>query len=165
MKKIDIQITKGAIKGFAVEMADGLPQVTATVALFTEGGKEVTTYSISTHTYYGTNTFELPAQMIAPIKEITARLEAVLIHERNKSMHLQEVKPEALAETPIYGVPILKRENLEDYLGDGVYAVQNESRGVWLFANDSKEPTDSIFLKPEVYDALTRFWIKFKENQ
>jgi hypothetical protein len=49
-------------------------------------------------------------------------------------------------------------ENLNDYLGDGVYATQAENEGVWLLANDFDDPTDRIFLEFAVYEALKRFF-------
>lgn len=42
------------------------------------------------------------------------------------------------------------------YLGDGVYAIYN-GYGIWLHANDDREPTDRIFLEPEVLVMLNRF--------
>jgi len=43
------------------------------------------------------------------------------------------------------------------YLGDGVYAIF-DGCGIWLHANDHKHPTDRIYLEPEVFAALNRFW-------
>lgn len=42
------------------------------------------------------------------------------------------------------------------YLGDGVYAIF-DGYGVWLHANDHKDPTDRIYLEPQVMQALIRF--------
>ncbi len=46
---------------------------------------------------------------------------------------------------------------ISDYLGDGVYFVQ-EQYGFWLRANDHRVgmATDEIFIEPEVFDALIR---------
>jgi hypothetical protein len=41
------------------------------------------------------------------------------------------------------------------YLGDGVYAMF-DGYGVWLHAKRHDNPTDKIYLKPEVLDALNR---------
>jgi hypothetical protein len=41
------------------------------------------------------------------------------------------------------------------YLGDGVYAIF-DGYGVWLHANDHKDPTDKIYLEPEVFEALRK---------
>ena len=44
----------------------------------------------------------------------------------------------------------------KDYLGDGVYAIF-DGYGIWLHANDHLNPTDRIYLEPEVFKALGRF--------
>lgn len=44
----------------------------------------------------------------------------------------------------------------KEYLGDGVYAIF-DGYGIWLHANDHKNPTDRIYLESPVYDALVRF--------
>ena len=44
-----------------------------------------------------------------------------------------------------------------DYLGDGVYAIASHG-GVWLHANHHLNPTDRVYLEPEVFKALLRFW-------
>lgn len=43
-----------------------------------------------------------------------------------------------------------------NYLGDGVYAIF-DGYGIWLHANDHANPTDRIYLEPEVFEALRRF--------
>jgi hypothetical protein len=43
-----------------------------------------------------------------------------------------------------------------EYLGDGVYAIF-DGAGIWLHANDHKNPTDRIYLEPTVMEALKRF--------
>lgn len=45
----------------------------------------------------------------------------------------------------------------KDYLGDGVYAIDNDY-GVWLHANDLEHPTDRIYLEPSVMRNLVRFF-------
>lgn len=42
------------------------------------------------------------------------------------------------------------------YCGDGVYAIF-DGMGIWLHANDHKEPTDRIYLEPGVLNNLIRF--------
>jgi len=51
------------------------------------------------------------------------------------------------------------------YLGDGVYAIF-DGYGVWLHANDHKDPTDKIYLELEVLVGLNNFVteaLKFKK--
>ena len=42
------------------------------------------------------------------------------------------------------------------YLGDGVYAIF-DGMGIWLHANDHKNPTDKVYLEPSVLESLNRF--------
>ena len=42
------------------------------------------------------------------------------------------------------------------YLGDGVYAIF-DGWGIWLHANDHKNPTDRVYLEPSVFNSLVRF--------
>ena len=43
-----------------------------------------------------------------------------------------------------------------DHIGDGVYVIP-DGYGVWLHANDLRNPTDRIFLEPVVYESLRRY--------
>jgi len=45
----------------------------------------------------------------------------------------------------------------ETYLGDGLYA-RFDGSGVWLLAEDPLIPTNRVYLEPEIYEALTKFW-------
>ena len=42
------------------------------------------------------------------------------------------------------------------YIGDGVYA-GFDGFGIWLYANDHANPTDKIYLEPEVVLQLVNF--------
>uniref|UniRef100_A0A6H1ZDI7 Uncharacterized protein n=1 Tax=viral metagenome TaxID=1070528 RepID=A0A6H1ZDI7_9ZZZZ len=42
------------------------------------------------------------------------------------------------------------------YLGDGVYVI-HDGYGIWLHANDHKNPTDKIYLEPSVLEGLNNF--------
>jgi len=57
--------------------------------------------------------------------------------------------------------PEIKKYPLEDYMGDGVYALW-DGYGIWLHANDHLSPTDKIYLEPSVFEALIRFREKTK---
>jgi hypothetical protein len=94
MKQIDIQITKAQIKSFSVELKDGLPEVAASVGLFTANGKEISRFSVATRGWCGTAQFELPAKMIDPIQRIAARLESIVTNECNKKLCMIKVKTE-----------------------------------------------------------------------
>lgn len=49
------------------------------------------------------------------------------------------------------------------YLGDGVYAIF-DGFGIWLHANNHENPTDKIYLEPEVLKALNQFDKDIKEG-
>ncbi len=48
------------------------------------------------------------------------------------------------------------------YLGDGVYDIF-DGYGIWLHANDHKDPTDRIYLEPSVLNSLVRFSKEVRE--
>ncbi len=43
-----------------------------------------------------------------------------------------------------------------DYIGDGVYTLY-DGYGIWLHANDHRDPTDRVYLEPSILKALNRF--------
>lgn len=79
MKKLNINITKAQIVSFSVQLKEGEPQVSATIALITDGGKEISQYSISTYSWQEENKFELPVELIQPIVGIMRTLEGVVV--------------------------------------------------------------------------------------
>lgn len=42
------------------------------------------------------------------------------------------------------------------HLGDGVYAIF-DGFGIWLHANSHDDPTDKVYLEPNVLNSLARF--------
>jgi hypothetical protein len=54
---------------------------------------------------------------------------------------------------PDFGIPA---DFPKDYLGDGVYGLF-DGFGIWLHANDHKNPTDRIYLEPSVLESLNHF--------
>ena len=55
----------------------------------------------------------------------------------------------------------IPREHM-DYLGDGVYALF-DGYGIWLHANSHDQPTDRVYLEPEILSALNRFADRMKK--
>ena len=47
-------------------------------------------------------------------------------------------------------------KNTQDYIGDGVY-VKYDGWGILLKANDPGQPTDQIYLEPDVLARLNQF--------
>lgn len=79
MRQIDINITKAQIISFSVELKEQRPEVSATIGLFTESGKQITSYQIMTNHWTDTFRFELPIQMVEPILKIMKQLEDVVV--------------------------------------------------------------------------------------
>lgn len=89
MKRLDIQITKAALKSFSVDLKEGKPEVSATIALLTEGGKQITEYSISTDSWQKDNQFDLPLECISPIVIMARQLEYIVTkHCRDSQLAL-----------------------------------------------------------------------------
>jgi hypothetical protein len=87
MRKIDVQISKAFISGFTVEFGDDKMDVIATVDLFTQNEKKVSCFTISTRSWC-TPKFDLPMEMVFPIRQIASQLEAIVVRECGKSLCL-----------------------------------------------------------------------------
>lgn len=48
-----------------------------------------------------------------------------------------------------------------EYLGDGVY-IHYDGYGLELRANHHANPTDKVYLEPDVMEALQRYWTQAK---
>ena len=108
MKQLNINITKARLKSYTVELKEGKPVVSAIIDLLTEGGMEVTTYTVSTESWYSDkNKFDLPLQAIAPIIKLAKVLEDTVVDKCRDSQlalsaglptdPIQEADLEALA--------------------------------------------------------------------
>jgi hypothetical protein len=85
MREINISVTKAQIKGFQVQLDNDEPQVTASIALLTEGGREIANYTLSTNHWKEESKFDLPVRLVAPIVDIMAELEKVVVTHCNNS--------------------------------------------------------------------------------
>ena len=92
MKKINIQITKARIKSFGVDLDEDTPRVSATIGLYTEGGREITSYSVSSNSWDEDKKFDVPIEMISPILDIAKSLEVVLVKHCKDQCKLLETK-------------------------------------------------------------------------
>lgn len=79
MKQLEINITKAALKSFTVSVDKDQPSVSATIALLTEGGKAITSYTISTTSWQEKDKFDLPVSAIKPMAELAKILESVVV--------------------------------------------------------------------------------------
>lgn len=95
MRKININITKAQIERFTITLNDERPEVNATISLTTEGGQKIAEYSISTNAWQDENKFELPPEMIFPIRGMMDELERVVIaHCNEKQLRLMGGEPQ-----------------------------------------------------------------------
>lgn len=92
MKKLDISISKAQLMRFVVSFSEDMrPSVSATIALLTEENKHVADFDISTLSWQEDHKFEMPLEMINPIKKIASALEHVIIeHLRVGQLALPE---------------------------------------------------------------------------
>lgn len=77
--KLNISITKASIESFQVNLEDKVPNISVSLGLFTEHGKRVTGYDISTDTWNENKKFKLPPSLIEPILKIMKELEVIAI--------------------------------------------------------------------------------------
>lgn len=88
-QKLEINITRAALQSFNVSLDEKKPNVTATIALLTEGGKAITTYTIRTEAWDAKDKFDLPVNCIGPIIDICRQLEEVVTkHCRDSQLGL-----------------------------------------------------------------------------
>jgi hypothetical protein len=84
MRKININITHAHIVSFAVKLNEDKPEVEATIALLTDKGQTITTYSIATDSWREDNKFDLPVGVIAPIMALLGELEIIATRHCNR---------------------------------------------------------------------------------
>lgn len=93
MKKISINVTKAQILSFNVTLGEDKPSVSASIGLFTEGGRQISEYSISTDAWNDDKKFNLPVSMIVPIMAIMEQLEGIVVkHCNNNQLQLEGKK-------------------------------------------------------------------------
>ena len=80
--KIDIHITKGKLESFSVYLTDDeVPNISASIGLYTDGEQKITSFSIDTRNYYGNQQIDLPLGTIPAIKKIAEEIELATIRK------------------------------------------------------------------------------------
>jgi hypothetical protein len=79
MRKLEIAITKAQLTSFSVTLNEDKPKVDATISLLTDGGRNITNYTISTESWREEQQYDLPLSAIKPITEIMEILERVVV--------------------------------------------------------------------------------------
>lgn len=107
MRKLEINITKAVLKSFIVSMPDEKgkpPEITASIGLLTDGGKEIADYTISTNSWRDEDKFDLPMRAFAPMAEVAKILEQVVVKHCNEGQKTiaasEDDKPIDLSEVP-----------------------------------------------------------------
>jgi hypothetical protein len=85
MRELNINITRAQLVSYSVTLKDKKPEVTATIALLTDGGKTITTYSISTDAWDEKSKFDLPIEIMGHIGQTATVLEGVVVRHCNES--------------------------------------------------------------------------------
>ena len=81
-KKIDIHITKGKLEVFTIYLQeDNAPDISATIGLYTDGDKKITSFNVDTRNYYGDNKIELPLGTLPAIQKIAEEIELATIRK------------------------------------------------------------------------------------
>jgi len=93
MRTLKIEITKAKILGYNVRFDEENKRllVDATIGLFTEGGRKVTEYAISTYSWDEAKKFDLPAKIVEPIIATARVLEKVVTkHCQDSTLMLEQ---------------------------------------------------------------------------
>lgn len=95
MRTINIEISKARLENFMVQFdSEGKMDLGATLGLYTEQGKKVSTYTMNTQNYYQ-NKFELPLSVIDPVHKIALEIEKIATQMcRDEHLTLPDLKTE-----------------------------------------------------------------------
>ena len=85
MEKINININQAKLLQYTVELKDDKPEISASIGLFA-GQKQISTFSLSTYSYYSGIQFNIPPNIIKPIMDIAFKLQAITIGECSKAL-------------------------------------------------------------------------------
>ncbi len=85
MKKIDININQAKLLSYSVTLGDDSPEVTATVGLYA-GNKKISSFSLTTQSYYEGIKFDLSPDIVFPIVDIAKKLEAITVAQCKKAL-------------------------------------------------------------------------------
>lgn len=93
MKKLEINITKATLQSFNISAKEGKPEVSVTLALLTEGGKAITSYTVMTDAWSDKDKLDLPVSVLPLIGELARILErAAVNHCRDSQLALPAPK-------------------------------------------------------------------------
>lgn len=104
MKKLEISITKAHLQGFTITLGDdGTPNVSASIALLTEGGKKITDYTASTYAWDESKKLVVPPEAFSLLGDAGRLIEASIVkhcRDSQASLGSGEDKPLDLSEIP-----------------------------------------------------------------
>jgi hypothetical protein len=98
MKKLDISITKAQLTSYTVSIEDDGPVVSASLALMTPGGKVVTSYSVSSHSWKS-DPLDVPITALPLMGELGRIIErAAVAHCRDSQLTIAAPKQKVTAD-------------------------------------------------------------------
>lgn len=108
MKKIAINISHAKIESFSVELSGEFPTVSATIWLYTESEKKISTYSVSNRKYYWEDInfppeiYDWLYRMLDVIEWVVTRnaQSKIGLLESRKKVSKKEEKPEDYLDVP-----------------------------------------------------------------
>lgn len=95
MRKLGIHISQAKLLSYTVELKEDKPEVSATIGLYTAGGKLITSYSIRTDSWYPEDKrFDLPISALSPIVGVASELERVVVKHCRDNQKMIEAPSE-----------------------------------------------------------------------
>ena len=84
MNTIDININRGKLESFSVELNEDKLEIAAAIGLYA-GQKRITSFTVSTRSYFDPR-FDVPPEMIEPVFSIARQIETIVIQQCRKAM-------------------------------------------------------------------------------
>lgn len=93
MKKIDINISYAKIESFSVNLESDIPTISATVGLFTENEKKISTYTVTNRKYYWEDV-EFPPEIFDGLYRMLDIIERIVTNNAKSKIWLLSWKTE-----------------------------------------------------------------------
>lgn len=93
MKKIEINISHAKIEGFSVSMETEIPRIAATIWLYTQNEKKISTYTVTNQRYYWEE-IEFPPEIFDGLYRILDVIEWTVTRNAQSKIWLLPAKTE-----------------------------------------------------------------------
>lgn len=118
MKKLKINITQAQLVNYTVYLKEGKPEVSASIALLTKGGKPITTYSVQTDSWNDKDKIELPIEAMPLIGDLARILEGVVVRHCMDSQKALPAPGQKVSDLPLETVPVPNDEVVIEDISD-----------------------------------------------